>query len=262
MDLDAFWSPYRGAVSLTFDDGTANQLRKAIPPMDRLGLRGTFYLVPKERDWKKRYAPWTAVARSGHEIGNHTLSHACAGNFGGVAQGGLEDMTVQEIESDVLAAQERLVQIAPDQTRWTFCYPCYCTFVGRAETRQSYVPIVARHFLAGRAGGEYGFANHPAAVDLSCAWGLATERMSGFEMIGLVEELTSRGQWVILVFHEIDGSRLTVGSHEFHMLLNYLHRRRDVIWTAPVVEVAQKIAEFQAKRGAHATRGGAPETDA
>jgi len=214
MDLDAFWSPYRGAVSLTFDDGTANQLRKAIPPMDRLGLRGTFYLVPKER------------------------------------------------ESDVLAAQERLVQIAPDQTRWTFCYPCYCTFVGRAETRQSYVPIVARHFLAGRAGGEYGFANHPAAVDLSCAWGLATERMSGFEMIGLVEELTSRGQWVILVFHEIDGSRLTVGSHEFHMLLNYLHRRRDVIWTAPVVEVAQKIAEFQAKRGAHATRGGAPETDA
>jgi len=64
-------------------------------------------------------------------------------------------------------------------------------------------------------------------------------------MIGLVEELTSNGRWVILVLHEISRSRLTVGSYDFKMLLDYLHRRSREIWTAPVVEVAGKIAHFQ-----------------
>jgi len=244
MHVKKFWSPYNGAVSLSFDDGRRSQLEKAIPIMDRLGLKGTFYLAPGDEDWQERLAPWKHIASTGHEIGNHTLSHICSSNYG--FGKGLEDMTPEEIESDILAAQERLVCIAPYQTQWTFCYPCYCTYVGRGTSRQSYVPIVAKHFLAGRIGGEYGFANHPGAVDLAASWGLPVERMSGFEMIGLVEELTSRGQWVILVFHEIDGNQLSVGSNDFEMLLNHLHRRSDAIWTAPVVQVAKRIAAFQA----------------
>lgn len=250
MNIEKLWDSHRGAVSLTFDDGTGNQIEKAIPPMNKLKLKGTFYLCPGGQQWRERLSLWQEVAAIGHEIGNHTLSHTCSDNLFGTS-GGLEDKTVEEIENDIMAAQERLVQIAPHQKQWTFCYPCYCTYVGRGESRKSYVPLIARHFLAGRAGGEYGFANHPNAVDLSCVWGLPTERMSGFEMIGLVEELASKGLWVVLVFHEIDGSRLSVGSHDFHMLLHYLKRRNDQIWTAPVVEVARKIAAFQsAQRGA------------
>ena len=244
MDLKEFWSPYNGALSITFDDGTANQLEKALPLLNTLGLRGTFYLAPRGDNWQERLAPWKAVATAGHEIGNHTLSHICSSNYTGIRDG-LEEKTLQEIEQDILAAQERLVQIAPHQQQWTFAYPCYCTYVGRGEAQQSYVPIVAKHFLAGRVGAEYGFGNQPTAVDLAACWGLPTDRMSGFEMIGLVEELTAQGQWVILVFHEINGSRLTVGSYDFKMLLNHLHRRADAIWTAPVVEVARKIAAFQ-----------------
>ena len=69
--------------------------------------------------------------------------------------------------------------------------------------------------------------------------------MSGYEMIGLVEELTSRGQWLVLVYHEINGSRLTVGEHEFEMLLAYLDRRSDEILTAPLVEVAKRIRQVR-----------------
>jgi hypothetical protein len=75
----------------------------------------------------------------------------------------------------------------------------------------------------GRVNAEYGFGTmRPALVDLACIAGLATDRMSGFEMIGLVEQLTYQGCWVVLVFHDIDGARLTVGSHDFNMLLDYL----------------------------------------
>jgi peptidoglycan-N-acetylglucosamine deacetylase len=240
MDLETFWAPYTGAVSLTFDDGTPNHLEKVIPALDTRGLKGTFYLFPQEDDWKERYAPWKEVAENGHEIGNHSFSHPCSNNLFGT-RGGLEDMTLEEIERDILDARERLLEIAPHQEEWTFAYPCYNTFVGVGATRKSYVPVIAEHFLAGRAGGEYGFGNRPDLVDLSCFCATGVERMSAAEMIGIVEELTGKNQWVVLVFHEIDGQRLTVGSHDFHLLLDHLVRRKDSVLTAPVVEVARRI---------------------
>jgi len=47
----------------------------------------------------------------------------------------------------------------------------------------------------------------------------------------------------ILIFHEIDGQRLTVGSYDFEMLLKYLNRKSEIIWTAPVVQAAKKIIQ-------------------
>jgi peptidoglycan/xylan/chitin deacetylase (PgdA/CDA1 family) len=38
----------RGAVSLTWDDGTLNQFRVAVPIMDRLGLPATFFIITGE----------------------------------------------------------------------------------------------------------------------------------------------------------------------------------------------------------------------
>lgn len=247
MGMEAPFGSFRGAVSLTFDDGTASQLETAIPALNARQLRGTFYLTPNGSDWRERLAPWRDVAAAGHEVGNHSLSHICPGSLSG-GHGGLEDVSLDQIEADILAAQDRLAQIAPHQPQWTFCYPCYATFVGRGASRASYVPLIARHFLAGRGGGEYGFGNHPARVDLACVAALPTERMSGFEMIGLVEQLTYQGGWVVLVFHDIDGSRLTVGSYDFNMLLDYLKRKADEVWTAPMVEVAARIAALQSAR--------------
>ncbi len=244
MNPEDFWSPYQGAVSLTFDDGTQNQLDKALPALDEFGFKGSFYLNPGGADWAARLAPWQAVAAAGHEIGNHTLTHPCPDNVLG-QPGGYEELTLADMEADILEAQTRLAQLVPAQANWTFAYPCYGTTVGMGVNRQSYSPLVARHFAAGRVWGEYGFGNNPALVDLSCAWSQSVERMSGHEMIGLVEAMTAQAQWAILVFHEIDGSRLTVASHDFRLLLAHLRRRAAAIWTAPLGVVASKIAQFQ-----------------
>jgi peptidoglycan-N-acetylglucosamine deacetylase len=240
IKTEDFWKPFTGAVSLTFDDGTENQLQKAVPLMDKYVLKGTFYVHPHGTNWREKYTPWQQVAENGHEVGNHTMRHLCPENLS-IVPGKLEECTLQDIKNDIMGAQERLNLIAPKQKDWTFAYPCYATFVGKGEERKSYVPVVAKHFIAGRSGGEYGFGNNPDVIDLACVSGIATDRMSGFEMIGLVEELTHLHQWVILIFHEIDGQRLTVGSYDFEMLLKYLHRKSAAIWTAPVVQIAQKI---------------------
>jgi hypothetical protein len=229
-----------GAVSLTFDDGTASQLAMAIPALNERRLRATFYLAPQGDRWEENLAPWKAVAAAGHEIGNHSLSHTGPGNLWG-GPGGLEDWTLERIERDILAAQERLARFFAERPPRTFCYPCYSTFVGRGAGRRSYVPVVASNFLAGRAVGEYGFGNSPAVVDLACLAAQPTDRMSGFEMIGLAEELVARGQWLIFVFHNINGGRLSVCQSDFLMLLDHLQRRRDVLRTATVAEIAGEI---------------------
>jgi hypothetical protein len=250
MERIDFWKPYQGAVSLTFDDGTRNQLQMAVPLLNECNLKATFYIIPTDHFLQNDFVPWQTVAAQGHEIGNHSLQHICGSNFLRKL-GGLEERTISEIEQDILTAQARLNPLAPHQTDWTFAYPCYCTDVGRGSQRQSYIPLIGRHFLAGRVRGEYGFGNDPHVVDLAACWGIPTERMSGYEMIGLVEELTAEGQWVILVFHEINGSRLTVGNHDLRMLCQYLQRRQTSIWTAPLQIIARQTRKLQAELLGH-----------
>jgi len=211
--------------------------------MEARGLCGTFYLTPRALDGSEKIGIWRKVSAAGHEIGNHSYSHRCSSNFGG--SGGLEEWSLEQIEQDILKAQNMLSAAFPEQETWTYAYPCYLTDVGRGVHRQSYVPVVARHFLAGRGRGEYPFGNHPFGVDLACVWAQNVERMSGQEMIGIVESQVANGRWGVLAFHEIDGFRLSVSGEDFLCLLDYLVRNRDRIWAAPLGQVAQKIRDYQ-----------------
>jgi peptidoglycan-N-acetylglucosamine deacetylase len=249
--LQKFWSPHEGGVSLTFDDGTRSQLDKAIPWLDERGLKGTFYLPPGALRTAARVRAWQKVAAGGHEIGNHSFSHTGSANFGGadfgIAARGIEEWTLEEIEADVMKAQARLDRLFPKQKAWTYAYPCYLTYVGRGAGRQSYVPVIARHFLAGRGMGENGFGNHPPAVDLACIWGIPVEHRTGHEMIGIVEDQVAKGRWVVLAFHEVDGHRLSVAGEDFLKLVDHLARNRKRIRTAPLGEIASDVAALQSK---------------
>ena len=238
------FSPHQGAVSLTFDDGRSTQLEHAIPILDQLDLRGTFYLNPDGDDWRERLAPWWDVAQRGHEIGNHTTTHPAPRNLADVSQTSYDDMTIDEMAHEISEAQERLKEIAPDQQDWTFCYPCYTTDIGHGLGRQSYIPLIEKHFVAGRGGSEYGFGNIPEKIDLACAGGFACERMSAFEMIGLVEELAvGQHHWVMLIFHDISGDRLTTSEYDFRLLCEYIARRKDALWCDTVAAVARRIRD-------------------
>ena len=240
------WSPHLGAVSLTFDDGDCTQLTKALPLLERYHLRGTFFVSPKALIAPADIAAWQKAAAEGHEIGNHSWSHTGSANFDG--SGGLEDWTLDQIEQDILRAQRMLTTLFPHQRAWTYAYPCYQTDVGRGASRQTYVPLVARHFLAGRALGEGHFGNHPRGVDLAKVWGIPAEHKTGHEMIGIVEEQAAgANKWVVLVFHTIEGYRLSAAGEDLEMLVAHLARRRDCILTEPFGAVAARIADAQAR---------------
>ncbi len=252
MSEERIETPYppgcRGAVSLTFDDGLHSQLEVAVPLLTDRGLRATFYLNPRGRnpdsdDWLERWAGWKQVAEQGHELGNHSLTHPCSRAFGNHLQERcLETMTLADIEADVLEAERRLRLLTGVAER-SYAYPCYQDFVGCGPTRQSYVPVIARHFVAARGGGEYP-DNHPLTCDLHYLWSLKAEFLRGAELIGWVEWSMQRGRWIILTFHGIDEGHLPVSRLALRELCDFLAQRRD-IWTAPVVEVAQRIRRWR-----------------
>lgn len=243
-------SPYmngsKGCVSLTFDDGTQSQLEIAIPTLVKSGLRGTFYLQPWGKDWRERLSPWRAVAEGGHEIGNHSLSHiypsALLPNQGKLRS--LESITLADMEKDITEAEWRLNELFPMAKGRSFCYPCYQEHVGTGRSRKSYVPIVAKYFLAGRMRGEMG-VNYPTTCDIHCLWSWNAEGMDLFELIGRVEHAICSGQWCIFAFHGVDDGRLSVSSYDFKELIKYLASNSSRVWVDTVANVANRIIKWR-----------------
>jgi peptidoglycan/xylan/chitin deacetylase (PgdA/CDA1 family) len=235
-----------GAVSLTFDDGLASQVEIAAPRLAEAGLAGTFYVVPNA-PFQARAADWREVARAGHEVGNHSLTHPCSRGFRDRLDAPcLERMTTGEVERDVLAA-ERILGECLGQGPRSFAYPCYQSDVGEGVARRSYVPVIARHFPAGRGKGER--PNNPLTCDLHYLWSFPVERATGAELVGLAERAATTGTWCILTFHGVHEGHLPVGRSDLEELVVHLSRGRDRLWTAPVVEVARRVAAWREERG-------------
>ena len=82
----------KSVVSLTFDDGLRCQFEKAVPILNRYGLKATFFLIANDDSthdlWNNHVDDWwkidwrpedremlATVVRDGHEIGSHSVSH-------------------------------------------------------------------------------------------------------------------------------------------------------------------------------------------
>src|SRR5690242_13478643 len=76
------WQGKKCAVVLTYDDAIDQHLDNAIPVLDSLGLKATFYLTAFSTSMQRRLEDWKMLAVNGHELGNHTLYHPCIGGKG------------------------------------------------------------------------------------------------------------------------------------------------------------------------------------
>jgi peptidoglycan/xylan/chitin deacetylase (PgdA/CDA1 family) len=239
------------AVTLRFDDGFESHRTESAPLLESFGLRGTFYVCPTgtESDWLARAHPWRAVLDAGHEIGNHTMSHpAPVALFGEPGPRCYEQLTLDAYQADVLEAHRRL-ELAFGPREWSFCYPCYQTWVGVGPHRRSVVPFIAEHFAAACVGGEISKPfNVPEHCDLHALMSVHTEGLRGDELIARVELARKLGRWAILTFHAIDKGHLPVARRDFEQLIGHLRDNADSIWTAPLIDVALHVRSARGVR--------------
>ena len=236
MDDAALPAGARMALSLTFDDARESQLDVALPVLEAHGVRATFYVLPARV--RRRPDDWRRAAADGHEIGNHTGSHPCSANFTFSRRNALEDYTLERMATEIDRTSRRLARLLEVETT-SFAYPCGQSFVGRGEGRQSYVPLVARRFLAGRGYGSE-VPNDPARCDLAHLHAYTVDGMDAGALVGLVEGDGTDGRWVVTAGHDVgEGGDQTVLVDA----LDALCRRaaEDDVWVAPVSEVARHL---------------------
>jgi peptidoglycan-N-acetylglucosamine deacetylase len=231
--------PARAAVSITFDDGRPSQLERAVPLLDRHGLRGTFFVLPEAVEVD--IARWRRAAEAGHEIGAHTATHPCSANFEWSRGNALEDYTLERMESELAAADDALESLLGRRPR-SFAYPCGQRFVGRGEHVRSYVPLVARRYVAGRGYKDERPAD-PAVCDLAQVPGVLADGCDAAALCELVDDTRRRGAWLVLVAHEVGDSsqeRHTVGEAALDALCSHVRGRGDV-WVDTVARVAESV---------------------
>jgi peptidoglycan/xylan/chitin deacetylase (PgdA/CDA1 family) len=231
----------RAAISLSFDDGRSSQMDVGLPVLNSLGLKVTFYVVPSAIE--KRQTAWRAAAQAGHEIGNHSLQHACTGNFAWSRQKALEDYSLGRLDAELEKAGEeikRITGILPT----TFAYPCGQTFVGRGATTTSYVPLINKRFLVGRLWlGET--ANDPSFVDMSQVHAVSMDDKELPALLPMLETAVAQGRWLVLAGHDIgeQPGQYTTRVTLLRALAPYLQAPERHLWVAPIATVAQWIAK-------------------
>ncbi|MFH1730775.1 MAG: polysaccharide deacetylase family protein [Planctomycetota bacterium] len=232
----------RGALSLTFDDARRTQIDTGIPILDAHDLKATFYVSPDAVG--QRLDGWKAAAANGHEIGNHSLSHPCSINFHFDDDNALEDYSLERMERELLGASdeiERLLGVRPA----TFAYPCGQTFIGRGTGCRSYVPLVAKHFIAGRSAFDE-TPNDPMAADLAQLAGIEADRAGIEKLAALVDRALDQGSWLVLFAHNVgtEGHQ-ALGAKTLEALCR--HVRGSAVWMDTVANIAAYVHEARDK---------------
>ncbi len=233
----------RCAVSLSFDDARPSQLDAGVPLFAEYGVHASFYVLPCNVE--KRIEDWRAAAAAGHELGNHTMSHPCSGNFAFSRENALEGYTLARMERELLECN-RCIETLCGVTPHTFAYPCGQTYVGRGPDTRSYVPLVAKHFLAGR-GFPNECANAPAFMDLAQSAGCSFDQLPFDALRKMIETAGGEGGWLVLAGHDIGGEdrHQTVHTDALRALCEFAMHPANGIWMDTVSNVASYIREWQ-----------------
>jgi peptidoglycan-N-acetylglucosamine deacetylase len=232
------------ALSLSFDDGRESQVTEGLPVFARHGAKVTLYVVPSAVE--RKLDGWKQAAAAGHEIGSHSLTHSCSGNFLFSRQKALEDHSIARMRQELVTANRRITELLGVTPR-TFAYPCGQTFVGRGRQTQSYVPLIAEMFIAGRGWLDEA-ANDPSYVDLAQTTGVEMDGKDFAQIRPLLDEARKTGAWLVLAGHEIGaGGRQTTRITMLDHLLSYAKDPAHGIWLATVAEAAALVVKRQAR---------------
>ncbi len=229
----------RAAVSLTFDDARPSQIDTGLPLLEKLGVRATFFVLPGNVE--KRLEGWKRAVQLGHEIGNHSRTHPCTGNYAFSRANALEDYDLERIALDIDAAQAaigKLLGVRPA----SFAYPCGQSFIGRGRQLRSYVPLVAERFLLGR--GYMGeAANDTAVFDPANAMGTPFDDMAPAQALDILKAAAKEGRWIIFVGHDIGPRRFqSVDSSTIEAIAAYAKDPANGIWLETAGAVARHLA--------------------
>jgi peptidoglycan/xylan/chitin deacetylase (PgdA/CDA1 family) len=242
------WHNKQCAVVLTYDDAIDADLDNALPALDSLKLRGTFYLIGSAAAVSRRLPEWRRAAQRGHELGNHALFHPCDGSLPGrgfvTPDNDLSKYTVSRAVAEIRATNT-LLNAIDGKTARTFAYPCGDRQIGGVNFYDQLKP----DFVAAR--GVAGGLPTAAQVKLDNVNCYAINGQNAAYMIDLVKQAQQSHTLLVFLFHGVGGGHsLNVDLAAHRQLLRYLKAHEQEIDIAPLVEEAERIRTYQQAQAA------------
>jgi peptidoglycan/xylan/chitin deacetylase (PgdA/CDA1 family) len=223
------WNGYKGALSITFDDGLECQAEYAIPLLEKRGLRGTFFICAKNLG--RCTAAWVRAAEMGHEIGSHSFGH-----FKPTA-------LVTESDRDMEHAGSRNAIEATLNTRVvSYAYP-YALVTPAIEDS------VRRYYKQARGG-------HASPGDMLVSNSANLYNTRSFntcagnirEIPAMAAQAAESGTWLTLMLHGVGPDETqfdNILAADFDWLLSAIQdcKENNGLWVAPFGMVAQNLRD-------------------
>jgi peptidoglycan/xylan/chitin deacetylase (PgdA/CDA1 family) len=187
----------KGAVSISFDDGSQSQFTNGVPQMNARNIRGTFFIITS-------YVPYGVLtwenlrqlASQGHEIGSHTLTHADLASLSAT------NMTQVDWE---LSESQRIINLnIPAASCVSFAYPS-----GRNNAQVE--AVTSKYYIDGRniwnsdQGSMNYYENGPSwqAADVYNLGSYSADSMNIGEINTFLNLAEQRHAWFSIYMHEV-----------------------------------------------------------
>jgi peptidoglycan-N-acetylglucosamine deacetylase len=243
---------HKAIIALTYDDALESQLSVAIPQLNSIGLKGTFFLnsiglgfvvigtsPPVVLGWRK-------AAQAGHELGNHTLLHVCPEKLGWETETAVDYYTVQRVLKEVAAVNTMLSLLDERRKTRSYAYPCNNSLASGVDYAAALQK--SRMVKYGRTGGN----RQSVIVDFKTlnlmkvpSWPVE-EGTTSEELIDFAERVKKAGGMGVYQFHGIGGPLFKVTGEAHQKLLQYLNDNQADYW---VTTFSEAMDSLTAKRG-------------
>lgn len=208
----------RAAASYTFDDGYASSA--AIGSIfENAGLRATFYIIPgiiSADGW----AMWQGMAKKGHEIGNHSMTHPDFVNT---------IMSDQQLDNEINGAQKLIEQklgIRPQ----TFAFP-YHLYTDRAWKAAQQNHFAVRKMDLDDPGYQFAFFDTDHGTDLAGTLMRVNRQL---------DEVVTAGGWFVAGGHGIDGDGWSPVTTDFlQRHLTHAAQYSPKLWTDTFANISR-----------------------
>ena len=238
------WKGKKCAVVLTYDDAINQHLDNAIPVLDSLKLKATFYITAFSASMQTRLNDWKKLPAHGHELGNHTLYHPCIGGSGREWVRPEYDMskyTVQQMINETRMTN-LFLQALDGKTKRTFAFTCGDMKIGDSF----FIDSMRNDFIAARAvRNQMHKINEVDLYNVDC---YLVNGETGAQIIEWAKKAMETNSLLVILFHGVGGGNaLNVSLPAHREFLHYLKKNERDIWIAPMVDVAEYIKTWQAK---------------
>ena len=222
------WPHHKKAVIvLTYDDARISQLDVAVPQLEAVHLKATFFLTG---DINSQTIPrWRALSKKGYELANHTIYHPCISTPDNPVAS--DNYTIYGMISEIDMMNRFLFAVDGKTTR-TYAYPCTETTVGGKD----YVDSLRKYGLVkyARIGGDVDAVitdfKHLDLLQVP-SYGLE-DNTTGDQLIAFVKRVEQSGGMGIFMFHGVGGDYITTSAAAHKELLDYLKKNEKDIWVA------------------------------